>query len=148
MPKAGAPMESVMPEAGAAIESVMPEAALMESVLPDCWRMAMELIEEVSAQFTVRCFCRPPILPIPTHYKQIQLRKNFRPGENGDSSSEQRFRKENLISVANFQLRANISSKKTSHPESNKNSTSEQRFTKPATQSADLRKPKPCPPSQ
>ena len=44
MPKAGAPMESVMPEAGAAIESVMPEAALMESVLPDCWRMAMELI--------------------------------------------------------------------------------------------------------
>ena len=44
MPKAGAPMESVMPEAGAAIESVMPEAAPMESVLPDCWRMAMELV--------------------------------------------------------------------------------------------------------
>ena len=40
MPKAGAPMESVMPEAGAAIESVVPEAAPMESVLPDCWRMA------------------------------------------------------------------------------------------------------------
>ena len=30
--------------------------------------------------------------------------------ENGDSSSEQKIQKENLISVANFQLRANISS--------------------------------------
>ena len=39
-----APTESVMPKAGAPMESVMPEAAPMESVLPDCWRMAMELI--------------------------------------------------------------------------------------------------------